>query len=245
MDLLRYYFRKVDPTELEEILSDYEAHFAEGKKAGLTEEEICRELGSPKEIYEMYLHEDMLEERADPLGAPAPEAASEKPAGETEKMAERAERLAGEAGRIAGATLGKAQKAWQQDLSPRMPAAANTAGSLLWKILFSACYASGFLIILTTLFLVYLLSGALGWFSLPGLSGITLFFLAGTGLFAGLALIFAGMEIRNRRRTRQTPPSSGTSAGPSAAEPIKEDDSAPTPPVQPMLLLPAAESEAP
>ena len=34
MDLLRYYFRRVSEAELQEILSDYESHFKEGKARG-------------------------------------------------------------------------------------------------------------------------------------------------------------------------------------------------------------------
>lgn len=48
LDLIRYYFRNAKPSEVKEILADYEAHFEEGKKEGLTEEEISKELGSPK-----------------------------------------------------------------------------------------------------------------------------------------------------------------------------------------------------
>ena len=42
---------------MKEILADYEAHFEEGKKEGLTEEEISKELGSPKDIYDSYQSE--------------------------------------------------------------------------------------------------------------------------------------------------------------------------------------------
>ena len=48
LDLLRYYFRNAKKSEVEEILADYEAHFEEGKKRGLTAEAIAKELGSPK-----------------------------------------------------------------------------------------------------------------------------------------------------------------------------------------------------
>lgn len=50
LDLLRYYFRNGKPEEVKEILSDYESHFEEGKKRGLTEEQIAKELGSPRDI---------------------------------------------------------------------------------------------------------------------------------------------------------------------------------------------------
>lgn len=40
LDLLRYYFRNAKTEEVEEILADYESHFEEGKKRGLSEEEM-------------------------------------------------------------------------------------------------------------------------------------------------------------------------------------------------------------
>lgn len=241
MDLLRYYFRRVTPDELAEILSDYEAHFEEGKKAGLSEEDICRELGSPRAVYEMYLHEEMIHEtEEDPLTTPAP-----KPGGQKSRLTGQAGRIAGQAGRIADATLSRAQKTWEEDIGPRVPAATDRVGSLAWKILFSACYASGFLIILITLLLVYLLSGTVppfgGFSPLPGLSFLTLFCLAGTGIFAGLALIFAGAEIRRAFLSRQAPPSSGLPAGP--ASPTEESPAEPDPSetIRPIVLLPAAD----
>jgi hypothetical protein len=46
---------KVSETERADIMYDYEEHFMIGKENGKTEEEICLELGSPKEIANNYL----------------------------------------------------------------------------------------------------------------------------------------------------------------------------------------------
>lgn len=46
---------KISETERGEILYDYEEHFMIGKENGKTEEEICLELGSPREIANNYL----------------------------------------------------------------------------------------------------------------------------------------------------------------------------------------------
>lgn len=46
---------KISEKERAEILYDYEEHFMIGKENGKTEEEICLELGSPKEIANNYL----------------------------------------------------------------------------------------------------------------------------------------------------------------------------------------------
>lgn len=64
LDLLRYYFRNAKTEEVEEILADYESHFEEGKKRGLSEEEIARELGSPKDIYNSFQSEGVVDEKA-------------------------------------------------------------------------------------------------------------------------------------------------------------------------------------
>ena len=45
LDLLRYYFRKVKPEDVEEILSDYKAHFTEARERGLSDAQIAAELG--------------------------------------------------------------------------------------------------------------------------------------------------------------------------------------------------------
>ena len=184
MDLLRYYFRRVSEAELQEILSDYESHFKEGKARGLSEEEICRELGSPKAVYEMYLHEGMIHEKE---GVPLPDAAA-----------------------------GKAQAAWERS-GKDVPGALGTASGLFVKLLFSACYAAGFLVIVLTLFIAYLFSGAF----FPALSTATLLFLSGAGLFAGLALIFAGSEIRRRAAPSEPEDTGDTEEQP---EPTESDE---------------------
>ena len=51
LDLLRYYFRKVKPEDVEEILSDYKAHFTEARERGLSDAQIAAELGHPEDIY--------------------------------------------------------------------------------------------------------------------------------------------------------------------------------------------------
>ena len=55
MDLLKYYFRRSDKTDLKGILEDCEEQFRLGAKKGLTEEEVCAKLGHPKNIYRYYI----------------------------------------------------------------------------------------------------------------------------------------------------------------------------------------------
>ena len=63
LDLLRYYFRKAKNEDLQEILSDYEEHFLSGREQGLSDEEIIKALGEPKEIYNEYLSEGIVTEK--------------------------------------------------------------------------------------------------------------------------------------------------------------------------------------
>lgn len=228
MDLLRYYFRRIDEHDLADILSDYESHFAEGKERGLSEEEICKELGSPKDIYEMYLHEGMLNEKR-----------GRQQFGMTkEKLTDAAGKLADGAGDLAIS----ARRTWDKSISPKVPEAASTASSILLKILFSLCYAGGFIVFVVTALLLYILSGSFtlwgGVTPLPGLTTLTLLAFGGTGFFGGLTLIFAGREIQKRSHTNDTPPSS--------SHPVSEekDTALPTadskhPEVHPVTLAPA------
>ncbi len=199
LDLLRYYFRRVEEKRLEEILADYEAHFEEGARRGLSEEDISRELGSPHDVYETYIHEGIVEETAEA------ETVSDKASGmaATKKLGAAADKIA-EGADMAAAT---AQKAWNA-VKEDFPEKAAGASSLLLKVLMGTVYALGFLILVMTALALYLISGTFpaigGLPPLPALSPVTLAGVGGTGLFAGLALFFTGMEIQKWTRREQS-----------------------------------------
>ncbi len=54
INVLRKGLSGLDKNERKDILLDYEIHFAEGIKQGKSEELICDDLGSPKEIGKLY-----------------------------------------------------------------------------------------------------------------------------------------------------------------------------------------------
>lgn len=58
LDLLSFYLQKLPKTVVDEIVAEYRAHFEEGMAHGKTEEEISRDLGSPREIAKEYLYDD-------------------------------------------------------------------------------------------------------------------------------------------------------------------------------------------
>lgn len=248
MDLLRYYFRKVDEAELAEILSDYDAHFEEGLASGLSEEEICRELGSPKAIYEMYLHEDMISEK-DPAAETSGRAA-DKLSDAAEKLTDAAGKLAGGAGVIAQ----KAQKTWDTSIRPELPDAAASASSFVLKLLTWACYAVAVLVLACTALIVYLCltlipgpgelppimgPGGVLMPPFPGLSRITIAGIGSTGFFAGLALFFTGRELSRHGRGKSDPPASGKDKKTSPAP----KDETPASPSFPAVTADAAAAE--
>lgn len=55
IDLLRFYLHKLPNSVINDILSDYQEHFQIAMNQGKSEEEICQELGSPKQIAKEYL----------------------------------------------------------------------------------------------------------------------------------------------------------------------------------------------
>ena len=55
LDLLRLYLKDLPSGEIQDILLDYEEHFRIGISKGKTEEEISKELGSPKTISDNYI----------------------------------------------------------------------------------------------------------------------------------------------------------------------------------------------
>ena len=54
MQTLKQALPPVSPTEMSEIMADFEEHFASGLAHGKSEAEVCSELGSPIEIAQQY-----------------------------------------------------------------------------------------------------------------------------------------------------------------------------------------------
>ena len=54
LDLLKLYLKDLPSDEIQDILLDYEEHFRIGISKGKTEEEISKELGSPRDIADNY-----------------------------------------------------------------------------------------------------------------------------------------------------------------------------------------------
>lgn len=177
LDLLRYYFRNAKKSEVEEILADYEAHFEEGMKRGLTEEAIAKELGSPKDIYESYTSEGVVDEKS-------------KSVRFTDDAKEAAQEAAAAAARKAG-------KAWDE-VSPKLPAAAERAALLTSRLLYGASLLLAIILICATLLVLALISIEFaplpGVMPLPGLHLMTKLSIGVAGVSSALAVFLIGRE---------------------------------------------------
>lgn len=177
LDLLRYYFRNAKKSEVEEILADYEAHFEEGKKRGLTEEAIAKELGSPKDIYESYASEGVVDEKS-------------KSVRFTDDAKEAAQEAAATAARKAG-------KAWDE-VSPKLPAAAERAALLTSRLLYGTSLLLAIILICATLLVLALISIEFaplpGVMPLPGLHLMTKLSIGVAGVSSALAVFLIGRE---------------------------------------------------
>ena len=143
LDLLRYYFRKVKPEDVEEILSDYKAHFTEARERGLSDAQIAAELGHPEDIYASYQSEGIVSEKT-----------------KMEKISDNAEYLADKAQQ-------KMQQTWNE-VSPHIPDAASATASVLAKAFFTLCTVLSIFLFAATLITIYLLSMHFGCGSLTG-----------------------------------------------------------------------------
>lgn len=177
LDLLRYYFRNAKKSEVEEILADYEAHFEEGKKRGLTEEAIAKELGSPKDIYESYASEGVVDEKS-------------KSVRFTDDAKEAAQEAAAAAARKAG-------KAWDE-VSPKLPAAAERAALLTSRLLYGTSLLLAVILVCATLLVLALISIEFaplpGVMPLPGLHLMTKLSIGVAGVSSALAVFLIGRE---------------------------------------------------
>lgn len=177
LDLLRYYFRNAKKSEVEEILADYEAHFEEGKKRGLTEEAIAKELGSPKDIYDSYASEGVVDEKSKGV-----------------RFTDNAKEAAQEA---AAAAARKAGDAWDE-VSPKLPAAAERAAHLTSRLLYGTSLLLAIILICATLLVLALISIEFaplpGVMPLPGLHLMTKLSIGVAGVSSALAVFLIGRE---------------------------------------------------
>ena len=165
---------------MKEILADYEAHFEEGKKEGLTEEEISKELGSPKDIYDSYQSEGVVDEKT-----------------KTSTLMDGAEKAANAAGKAADAAQKKLGETWDE-VSPRLPQAVESTALLTARLLYGAGIVLAVFIAAATILILGLLQVRFAPFQgippLPGLHPLTLFSIGGAGIFSALAVLFTGIE---------------------------------------------------
>ena len=172
LDLLRYYFRHADTKTVNEILADYEAHFEEGKKRGLSEEEISKELGSPKDIYESYADEGMVDEK------------------KNFQLKENAEKAATVAAQ-------KVESTWKE-ISPKIPSAAEHAALVTAYLLYGTGILVALILIAATILVLTLLSIEFtplsGVAPLPGLHPLTMISIGAAGFFSALSILFIGLE---------------------------------------------------
>lgn len=173
LDLLRYYFRNANKREVEEILSDYESHFEEGKKRGLSEEEIAKELGSPKEIYDSFQSEGMVNEKT------------------------KANQLKDTASQLAKDTQAQVEKTWSE-VSPKLPMAAEKTARVTARFLTAAGIIIAVIIAAATCLVLSLLTMNFTPFHgippLPHFSPLTLASIGSFGLFTALSIYFIAAE---------------------------------------------------
>ena len=181
LDLLRYYFRNADKKEVAEILPDYESHFEEGKKRGLSEEEIAKELGSPKEIYDSFQSEGVVDERT------------------------KGTQLKDTAQKLARDTQAQVEKTWSE-VSPKLPAAAETTARMTARFLTAAGIIIAVIIAAATCLILSLLTMNFtpfhGMPPLPHFSPLTLTSIGSFGLFTALSIYFIAQE--GSRAIRET-----------------------------------------
>ncbi len=63
---LYYYLAPLPKSEREDIINDFREHFREGEATGKTQEQICKELGSPFECAKQYVGDAIEEQRIAP-----------------------------------------------------------------------------------------------------------------------------------------------------------------------------------
>ncbi len=172
---LEYYLKKSSAEETTEIIADYNAHFDAAEEAGFSDEEIIRELGSPKEIYDSYKSEGVLNER------PALSVFSKKLLISTKSFLENTE---------------ETTKRQLPRFLPQITALARKGFGALTGLFYFLCTIIALIIALATLSALYMLAVQIQPFSwlpvIPAIHPLTLAAFGCTGFSAAGAVFFLG-----------------------------------------------------
>lgn len=173
LDLLRYYFRNAKTEEVNEILADYESHFEEGKKRGLSEEEIARELGSPKDIYNSFQSKGVVDEKT------------------------KSREFKDTAQKIAQGAQNKVEKTWAE-VSPKIPQAAETTAHMTARLLTAAGIVVAIAVLAAAGLVIGFFSTNLvpfhGMAPVPRFSFLTLASIGSFGIFTALSIYLIAKE---------------------------------------------------
>ena len=170
IDLLRYYFTNADKKDVDEIIADYEEHFAAGYEEGLTDEDIIKALGAPETIYAEYISEGIVTEKKGRLK------------GDLYTMMQRA------------------QQGFKNNIQPQLPHILENTSKIVMLTSSAVAYLCTILCWFTTPIVLYLLSINWQPFvniaPIPSISPVTMTALGATGFFAGLTCLFIGNLCR-------------------------------------------------
>lgn len=177
MSLLQYYLKKSSTEESADIIADYNAHFDVAEDAGFSDEDIIKELGSPKEIYSFYHQEGLLTEKSFAM------------------------RLSQNLLKNTGTVMDRVGQNTRKQLArftTHLPALTASAADILSRILYVICSIAAAAVGSITLLAIYMLAvqyQPFPWMTpLPSMHPLTLAAVGGAGLSTACALFFAGQE---------------------------------------------------
>lgn len=175
MSLLQYYLKKSSAEETADIIADYNAHFDVAEDAGFSDEDIIKELGSPKEIYHFYRQEGLLTEKSFAMRL-------------SQNLFKNTETVMNRVGQNAQKQLAR--------FTAHLPALTSSAADILSRLLYIIGSIATAIAVSITLLAMYMLAvqyQPFPWMTpLPSMHLLTLAAIGGAGLSTAGALFFAG-----------------------------------------------------
>lgn len=175
MSLLQYYLKKSSAEETADIVADYNAHFDVAEDAGFSDEDIIKELGSPKEIYHFYRQEGLLTEKSFAMRL-------------SQNLFKNTETVMNRVGQNTQKQLAR--------FTAHLPALTSSATDILSRLLYIIGSIAAAIAVSITLLAMYMLAvqyQPFPWMTpFPSMHPLTLAAIGGAGLSTAGALFFAG-----------------------------------------------------